>query len=75
MKIRMLVSIAGTDYSISRDEITERFGVAEATRLIAAGYAEEVKEEAVREVPSGTLKVERAVKKQAGREKRDVVSG
>ena len=59
MKLRMLVSLAGADFALSHGDVTERFGGAEASRLIAAGYAEPVTED----------KVERAVARPA-REKR-----
>lgn len=39
MKIKMLTSLAGADFSLRPGEETERFGEAEATRLIEAGYA------------------------------------
>lgn len=59
MKIKMLTSIAGADFSLSRGEETDRFPAAEAQRLIAAGYAE----------PVAVPVIERAVVKPA-REKR-----
>jgi len=40
MKIKMLTSLAGRDYSLSINELTERFGDKEAKRLIKDGYAE-----------------------------------
>lgn len=52
MKIRMLTSFAGTDFTVSANEETERFSEAEAVRMIEAGYA----------VPVAAPKVERAVK-------------
>lgn len=55
MKIKMLVSISGADFSLSPDEETDRFAQEEAERMIAAGYA----------VPVAEKKVERAVKKGA----------
>lgn len=56
MKIKMLTSIAGTDFSLSPDDETERFGEAEAKRMIEAGMA----------IPVATAaKVEKAVKKPA----------
>jgi hypothetical protein len=42
MKIKMLTSIAGADFALSPGAETERFSEAEAGRLVAAGYAEEV---------------------------------
>jgi hypothetical protein len=38
--IRMLVAIAGVDFSISPGETTDRFSAEEAARFIAAGMAE-----------------------------------
>lgn len=59
MKLKMLTSMAGADFALNAGEETERFGAAEAQRLIAAGYA----------APVAEIKIERAVKSQA-REKR-----
>jgi NADH pyrophosphatase NudC (nudix superfamily) len=42
MKIKMLTSMAGSDFVLTRGEETERFGDAEAARIIAAGFAEPV---------------------------------
>lgn len=39
MKLRMLLSLAGSDFALSRGDETERFGDVEATRLIEAAYA------------------------------------
>jgi hypothetical protein len=39
MKIKMTVSLAGTDFVLSPGEETKRFDAAEAHRLIEAGYA------------------------------------
>lgn len=39
MKVRMLLSLAGSDFALSRGDETERFGDAEALRLIEAAYA------------------------------------
>lgn len=39
MKIKMTTSMAGPDFSLNVGEETERFGPAEATRLINAGFA------------------------------------
>ena len=47
MKIRMLTSLAGVDYALSPGEVTERFGDAEAARLIQADYAVVVIDSAV----------------------------
>ena len=55
MKIKMLVSLAGADFALSPQEETDRFGDAEAARLVEAGYAVPVVEETV----------ERAVKTRA----------
>lgn len=55
MKLKMLTSLAGTDFALSPGEETERFSGKEAERLIEAGYAAPVAEQ----------KSERAVKAQA----------
>lgn len=55
MKIRMLTSFAGADFTVSANEETERFSDAEAVRMIEAGYA----------VPVDGQKVERATKRLA----------
>lgn len=39
MKIRMLVSLAGADFSVNPGEETSRFTAAEAARLVASGQA------------------------------------
>lgn len=39
MNIRMLVSIAGTDFDLRPGDETDRFGEDEAIRMVAAGYA------------------------------------
>jgi hypothetical protein len=39
MKVRMLLSLAGSDFALSSGDETERFGDAEALRLIEAAYA------------------------------------
>ena len=39
MKIKMTVSMAGSDFTLGVNEETERFDADEAHRLIAAGYA------------------------------------
>lgn len=39
MKIKMLTSMAGTDFAVARDEETDRFSDGDAQRLIEAGYA------------------------------------
>ena len=43
MKLRMLIGLAGVDFSLSPREETDRFDGKEAERLISAGYAEAVK--------------------------------
>lgn len=55
MKIRMLVSMAGTDFALNVGEETERFADKEAARMVDAGLA----------VPVSEPKTERAVKKPA----------
>lgn len=55
MKIRMLTSFAGADFTVSANEETERFSDAEAVRMIEAGYA----------VPVDEQKGERATKRSA----------
>lgn len=44
MKIRMLVSLAGGDFVLSPGDETDRFGDAEAGRLVEAGYAVPVRD-------------------------------
>lgn len=44
MQIRVLTPLAGTEFSLSPGDITDRFDEADAKRLIAAGYAEPVVE-------------------------------
>lgn len=41
MKLKMLIGLAGLDFSLAPDEETERFSGDEANRLILAGYAVE----------------------------------
>lgn len=60
MKIKMLVSIAGGDFALSPGDETERFGDAEAARLVDAGYA----------VPVAEAKTERATRKTPAAEQR-----
>lgn len=55
MKIKMLVGLAGVDFSLSPDEETDRFDAKEAGRLVEAGIA----------VPVSEKPVERAVKPSA----------
>lgn len=50
MKLRMLLSLAGSDFALSRGDETERFSGAEAERLIEAAYAV-----AVLPPPDGTM--------------------
>lgn len=45
MKIRILAGVAGTDFVLNRGEVTERYSIAEARRLIEAGLAESVAED------------------------------
>lgn len=45
MKLKMLVGMAGTDFSLSPKEETERFSGDEAERMIASGYAVLVSEQ------------------------------
>lgn len=59
MKIVMTTSMVGADFVLSVGDETERFGAAEAIRLIEAGYA----------VPVAGVEIETAVKPLA-REKR-----
>lgn len=52
MKLRILVSMAGADFTLSPGDVTERFPNDEAIRLIDAAYA----------VPAdGTRDIERAI--------------
>lgn len=44
MTIKMTVGMAGTDFSVSVGDVTDRFTEAEEERLIAAGYAEAVQD-------------------------------
>jgi hypothetical protein len=46
MKIRMLASFAGADFTVEAGEETERFSHGEALRMIEAGYAVPVAEAA-----------------------------
>ncbi|WP_421925485.1 hypothetical protein [Neoaquamicrobium sediminum] len=55
MKLKMLVSMSGADFTLRPGEETERFASKEAQRLIDAGFA----------VPATEDKPERAVKKPA----------
>ena len=60
MKIKMIESYAGSDFSLSPGEETTRFSAKEAKRIIAAGHAIAV----VKPV------VEKAVKKTPAKERR-----
>lgn len=51
MKLKILVGMAGADFSLSPGDETDRFTGEEAQRIIAAGYA----------VPVAARAVERAV--------------
>ena len=53
MKIKMLTSLVGPEYSIDAGEETDRFTQAEAIRFVEAGFA----------VPVAEPKIERAEKK------------
>ena len=55
MKLKMLVSLAGTDFALSPNEETERFSGDEARSLVDAGIA----------VPVAGTRIERAVKSPA----------
>ncbi len=55
MKIKMLVGMAGAEYTLSVGDETDRFEDAEAIRLIEAGYA----------APLDEKPVERAIKKRS----------
>lgn len=55
MKLKMLVGLAGLDFSLSPNEETDRFSGDEAQRLIDANMA----------VPVHAAKIERAAKKPA----------
>lgn len=60
MKLRMLTSIAGIDFSLSPGDETERFANDEAVRMIAAGFA----------VPVAEIAIERAVQAPAPEKRR-----
>lgn len=55
MKIRMLVGVAGADFSLSPGDETDRFSAKEAARMIKAGSA----------VPVTKPKLEKAVRSPA----------
>lgn len=61
MKIRMLVSIGGADFSFAPGDETERFSEADALALVSSGQAEPV-EQAQKPAP----KAKGAPKKAAG---------
>ena len=42
MKIRLLQSMAGTNFMLNRNDVTERFSAAECIRLVEAGFAEPI---------------------------------
>ncbi len=60
MKLRILIAMAGVDFSLSPGDETERFDGEEATSVINAGYA----------VPVADTPVEKAVKKSVAKETR-----
>ncbi|MCF1449719.1 hypothetical protein FS815_23300 [Agrobacterium vitis] len=45
MKIKMLASIAGADFVLHRGDMTDRYEMPEARRLVEAGLAELVEDE------------------------------
>jgi hypothetical protein len=45
MKIKMLTGIAGSDFSLSPGDETERFSATEAVRMIEAGIAAPVRQD------------------------------
>lgn len=53
MKIKMLTSLCGPEYSLNAGDETDRFDNSEAIRFIEAGFA----------VPVAEAKIERAEKK------------
>lgn len=55
MKLKMLVSMAGSDFALSPDDVTDRFSADEAGRLIEAGFA----------APAADAPTEKAVKNPA----------
>jgi hypothetical protein len=66
MKLKMLTSMAGTDFTLNQGDETERFDGEEAASVIAAGYA----------IPVAAPTTERAVKATPAKETRgNVVSG
>lgn len=64
MKLRLLTSMAGRDFSYSAGDITERFSGEEAKRLISAGFCEAVVEKP--SVKRGGKKVETATAVEQG---------
>ena len=60
MKIKMLTSIAGDDFALSPNDVTDRFTADEAGRMIKAGMA----------LPEAGEKVERATKTDPKKETR-----
>ena len=61
MKIKMLASFAGADFSVEPNEETSRFSDAEAIRMIEAGFA----------VPVAAPQVERATKAPAPEKRKE----
>ncbi|WP_429925023.1 hypothetical protein ACQY1H_06565 [Agrobacterium vitis] len=45
MKIKMLTGVAGTDFVLNRGEVTDRYEIPQARRLIEAGLAVAVADE------------------------------
>ncbi|MUO27702.1 MULTISPECIES: hypothetical protein [Rhizobium/Agrobacterium group] len=45
MKIKMLTGVAGTDFVLNRGEVTDRYEISQARRLIEAGLAVAVADE------------------------------
>lgn len=65
MKIKMLVSMAGTDFALDVGQETDRFSENEAIRLITAGYAAPVSVPAV-ERASAAPAQERRISRKKG---------
>lgn len=59
MKIKMLVSMAGTDFALDVGQETERFSQNEATRLISAGYAVPVSAPVIERATAAPVKEKR----------------
>lgn len=62
MKLKMLTSMAGVNFALSPGDVTERFSDAEAARLIEAGYAVPVRDEAAVEKAVNPGAPEKAVR-------------